>query len=52
VQVNRKWSPGARMPHVSIYDGPQWETKVNIFKVFSILVISEVSGTNDMRANQ
>ncbi|KAM0861506.1 hypothetical protein ACQ4PT_045851 [Festuca glaucescens] len=32
VLVNRKWSPGARLPHVSVYDGPQWETKVNIFK--------------------
>ncbi|XP_051196059.2 protein neprosin-like [Lolium perenne] len=32
VQVNRKWAPGVRLDHVSVYDGPQWAMIIKIFK--------------------
>jgi hypothetical protein len=41
VQVSRKWAPGVRLDHVSVYDGPQWAMIIKIFKVFSIFLISK-----------
>uniref|UniRef100_A0ACD5ZA78 Uncharacterized protein n=1 Tax=Avena sativa TaxID=4498 RepID=A0ACD5ZA78_AVESA len=32
VLVNHGWGLGTRLKLVSVYDGPQWELKVNIFK--------------------